>query len=164
MRPAHIPGAAPQPIRAAGGSTGALIGGMSVVAAGLLAFYFAQFNIQGKRTPANVKNLAEIPTWQLRHAQQMPGAVPSAPSGEAQLFACKTPDFQPNPSATLPLPGRNIATGGIVTNLLSRSRGIGTDEAHPRRIPQPAPTTRKNEAGKTYTKNSDYVKSYKRDY
>ena len=78
--PSRIPGPVPQPIRGQGGHWGVcpLIGclqapltferpqtmfaGMGVVAAGLLGFYYAQFSIQGKRSPTTVKNLAEIPT------------------------------------------------------------------------------------------------------
>ena len=80
--PSRIPGPVPQPIRGQGGSWGVsssvayclgrslniwggpqtMFAGMGFVAAGLLGFYYAQFSIQGKRSPTTVKNLAEIPT------------------------------------------------------------------------------------------------------
>lgn len=96
----------------------------------------------------------------------MPGALPAAPALDPLLCAAKTPEYLPAPGAQLPLPGRALAAGGVVAQALTYLNGAGSveNDGHPRRIPQPAPTTRRNEAGKTYTKNSDYVKGYKRDY
>lgn len=39
-----------------------MLAGMGFVAAGLLGFYYAQFAVQGKRSPSTTKNLADIPT------------------------------------------------------------------------------------------------------
>ncbi|CCL99599.1 uncharacterized protein FIBRA_01617 [Fibroporia radiculosa] len=130
-----------------------MLAGMSVVAAGLIGFYFAQFHVQGKRNPAEVKNLSEVPTWQLRHAQQQPGTVPPNPAKDSHNFAHQMPDHEPKPTR-LPLPGKEGEAGGIVAEALTMSSGKGSDETqnHSNHIAQPAPTKRKNDAGKTYTK------------
>ncbi|PCH35314.1 hypothetical protein WOLCODRAFT_166198 [Wolfiporia cocos MD-104 SS10] len=161
--PSRIPGAAPQPPRAAGGSAGALVGGMAAVATGLVAFYMLQFRVQGKRTPSDVKSLTEVPTWQLRHAQQQPGAVKDEPTGSAELYTRQTPDYQPKPSH-LPLPGSEGETTGVMSSLLTAAHGKGSDEIQTKRadISQPVATSRLNDTGKMYTKNSDYTDSYKR--
>lgn len=39
-----------------------MFAGMGIVAAGLLAFYFAQFRVQGKRTPVGAETHADVPT------------------------------------------------------------------------------------------------------
>ncbi|KAH9833315.1 uncharacterized protein C8Q71DRAFT_197597 [Rhodofomes roseus] len=161
--PSRIPGAAPQPIRAQGGSWSTMAAGMGIVAAGLLSFYYAQFSIQGKRTPMTVKNLTEIPTWQLRHAQQVEGAVAGLelPKHIDDNYTRFTPDFRPNAEASLPLPGRNLHGRRVVSDVLSALHGKGhaDNDGNPRRIPQPAMT--KRQEGHMYTKNSDYVDGYK---
>ncbi|TFY62684.1 hypothetical protein EVJ58_g3709 [Rhodofomes roseus] len=179
--PSRIPGAAPQPIRAQGGSWSTMAAGMGIVAAGLLSFYYAQFSIQGKRTPMTVKNLTEIPTWQLRHAQQVEGAVAGLelPKHIDDNYTRFTPDFRPNAEASLPLPGRNLHGRRVVSDVLSalhvrdtspssksvliqdneQGKGHADNDGNPRRIPQPAMT--KRQEGHMYTKNSDYVDGYK---
>ena len=112
-----------------------MFAGMGFVAAGLLGFYYAQFSIQGKRSPTTVKNLAEIPTCkhpfhprrssltlgpgQLRHAQQQPGLVPELPKDIDDNYTRYTPDFQPKPGESLPLPGRDIKARPVVSTVLS---------------------------------------------
>ncbi|EPT02302.1 hypothetical protein FOMPIDRAFT_1022921 [Fomitopsis schrenkii] len=134
---------------------------MGFVAAGLLGFYYAQFAVQGKRSPSTTKNLADIPTWQLRHAQQQPGLVPELPKGVDDNYTRFTPDFEPKPGESLPLPGRDIKARPVVSAVLSFLHGKGSadNDNHPRRVPQPAMT--KRQEGHMYTKNSDYVTGFK---
>ncbi|KAI0724823.1 hypothetical protein C8Q72DRAFT_816243 [Fomitopsis betulina] len=134
---------------------------MGIVTAGLLGFYYAQFTIQGKRTPSTVKNLTEIPTWQLRHAQQQPGLVQELSKDVEDSYTRVTPNFEPKAGDGLPLPGRDIHARPVVSTVLSFLHGKGSadNDDNPRRIPQPAMTRRQQ--GHMYTKNSDYVTGFK---
>ncbi|KZT65286.1 hypothetical protein DAEQUDRAFT_532508 [Daedalea quercina L-15889] len=163
--PARIPGATPQQIHGHGGNWGTMFAGMGIVAVGLVSFYMAQFSIQGKRTPSTVKNLTEIPTWQLRHAQQQPGALPDLPKAVDDNYTRFTPNFQPKPEASLPLPGKDMNSRAVVSTILSalhddkQGKGSADNDNHPRRIPQPAMT--KRQEGRMYTKNTDYKDGFK---
>ncbi|KAH9919815.1 uncharacterized protein B0H18DRAFT_957326 [Fomitopsis serialis] len=141
--PVRITGAVPQPIVVQGGSWSRAS--------------------RGKRTCTTVKSLTEIPTWQLRHAQQQEGAVaglqlPKHPEESLTRF---TPTFEPKAQSSLPLPGRDIHGRTAVSSVLSYIHGKGhaDNDNHPRRVPQPAMT--KRQEGFMYTKNSDYVDGYK---
>lgn len=110
---------------------------MGIVTAGLLGFYYAQFTIQGKRTPSTVKNLTEIPTCtprhanirrnallaflpgQLRHAQQQPGLVQELSKDVEDSYTRVTPNFEPKAGDGLPLPGRDIHARPVVSTVLS---------------------------------------------
>ncbi|KZT03793.1 uncharacterized protein LAESUDRAFT_761640 [Laetiporus sulphureus 93-53] len=154
--PSQIPGAAPQPVRTQSGSFKTMFAGMAIVTTGLIAFYFAQFRVQGKRNPNEVKNLTEVPSWQLRHAQQQPGAAPELPKGNSNLRTRSTPDYEPKPSS-VPLPGASGDTGGIAASVLTAVNGTGSEEtqADPRHVAAPSPPRRLNDRGMIYTKNSD---------
>ncbi|KZT03796.1 uncharacterized protein LAESUDRAFT_715960 [Laetiporus sulphureus 93-53] len=77
-----------------------------------------KFRIHGKRNPSEVKNLTEVPSWQLRHAQQQPGAVPELPKDNPNLRTRSTPDYEPKPSQ-FPLSGASGDMDDIAASILT---------------------------------------------
>ncbi|KAI0631167.1 hypothetical protein C8Q77DRAFT_1159864 [Trametes polyzona] len=208
-----------------GGNPRTMILGMAGVAVGLYAFWRLQFYKQNRSHTSH--NPGEMPTWQFRHAQQVPefnervsspggtgtnlrprGSSAQEPSGASYVHATPVQETgSGGGAASSGMVGvgsrdgsrRGLESGGA-NERGGESHGAAVDprgkdnhaptsgeETHPVRnvvsmvmtslhgngreknqnsdghVGQPAATTRKNDRGGIYTKNSDYKDGYRRD-
>ncbi|KAI0828588.1 hypothetical protein BC628DRAFT_1316221 [Trametes gibbosa] len=175
---------APLPTAGQGGNPRTMILGMAGVALGLYGFWRLQFVKQNRSHGS--QNAAEMPTWQFRHAQQVPefnermsapGAMGTVPSSSAQksanaalvsgagagsdgaAAASEATTAQQVP-AEVAHPVRNVVSA-VMTSLHGNDRDHSQDAAG--HISQPATQRRLNDRGGMYTKNSDYKDGYRRD-
>ncbi|OCH89655.1 hypothetical protein OBBRIDRAFT_835663 [Obba rivulosa] len=156
---AHIPGAQPAaPSR--GGNGRLMFFGMAAVMSGLVGFYFLQFRTQGLRDSTK-----DMPTWQIRHAQQDPSFNKDANAGGDQNQG--NPDYKGHPKA---VPTSNRTGGGgdlyeetpgqaAMRGVMTKVRGVGTEETQKSRVEESEPASRaanrRNDYG-VYTKHPDY--------
>ncbi|KAL1949113.1 hypothetical protein VTO73DRAFT_10919 [Trametes versicolor] len=179
---------APMPMVPQGGSGKTMFLGMAGVALGLYGFWRLQFAKQNRSHAS--KNPADMPTWQFRHAQQVPefnermstpggaGTVsrthaesnrPESEAAGASFAQSKAADSAPAPMDTgvkesaqgeRAHPVRNVVAS-VMTTLSGSGRERAADAKGP--VSQPADQRRINDRGGMYTKNSDYKDGYRRD-
>ncbi|OJT14282.1 hypothetical protein TRAPUB_9142 [Trametes pubescens] len=171
---------APMPMVPQGGNGKTMFLGMAGVALGLYGFWRLQFAKQNRSHSS--ANPAEMPTWQFRHAQQVPEfndrmsatgkadstsrarASSSPESVGASFVQAKPADSAPAESAAPPVekahPVRNVVAS-VLSTIHGSSRERGEDAKGP--VGQPAEQRRINDRGGMYTKNSDYKDGYRRD-